>query len=508
MNRKKVIHRHSSIYRIFFVGVSILAQAGWLLLLILRLNQYYAAISLLTGILALVAVLRIHSHHNNTALKMPWIMLILSFPVMGISLYLLFETLGHPRLLQKRLQNAQITSLPQSLSVKQNLAQVNPTIANHFHYLMTHGNAPVYQNTHAEYYPESALAFQAMKRDLAQARHFIFMEYFILEDGAAFAELREILVQKAQDGVEARLMYDDFGSIGSSDLRFARELRQDGIRCQIFNPAVPVLNLFMNHRDHRKITVIDGKVAFTGGYNLSDEYFGKKTMFGHWKDLGLRLEGEAVQSLTATFLELWDFSARSYADNRSFLDVHHSIPCNGFVQPYRDSPIGSERFTENVYLNLINSATNSLWFMTPYLIITDEMTRALQLAAKRGVDVRIITPGIPDKKTVYALTRSYYGGLTTQGVRIFEYTPGFCHGKLCICDGKIASIGTSNLDYRSLYLHFENNVLLWACPAVDAMVADLEATFPQCREVTDQYCRHSGFLHLWQCILRLFAPLM
>ena len=508
MNRNNTTHQHSSIRRILFVGISVLAQAGWLLLLILRLNKYYAALSLLTGILALVAVLRIHSHHTNTALKTPWIMLILAFPVMGISLYLLFETLGHPRYLQKRLRNAQIPPLPQPPSAEQNLEQADPAIANHFRYLMTHGNAPVYQNTRVEYYPESVLAFQAMKQDLAQAKHFIFMEYFILEDGASFAELREILVQKAQEGVEVRLMYDDFGSIGSSDLRFARELRQDGIRCQVFNPAVPVLKLFMNQRDHRKITVIDGKVGFTGGYNLSDEYFGKKIMYGHWKDLGLRLEGQAVQSLTAIFLELWDFSARSNGDNRPFLDIRHTVPGNGFVQPYRDSPIGSERFAENVYLNLISSATSSLWFMTPYLIITDEMTRALQLAAKRGVDVRIITPGVPDKKTVYALTRSYYSGLASQGVRIFEYTPGFCHGKLCICDERIASIGTSNLDYRSLYLHFENNVLLCHCPAVDAMVADMKATFLQCREVTEQYCCHSGFLHLWQCILRLFAPLM
>lgn len=178
------------------------------------------------------------------------------------------------------------------------------------------------------------------------------------------------------------------------------------------------------------------------------------------------------------------------------------------MQPFGDGPVGSERVAENVYLNLVNSARRSVWFMTPYLIVTDEMTRALQLAAKRGVDVRIITPGIPDKKTVYSLTRSYYGGLATQGVRIFEYSPGFCHGKLCVCDGEIASIGTSNLDYRSLYLNFENNVLLYGSEAVADMAADLEATFRECREVTEVYQKRSGALRLWQCILRLFAPMM
>jgi cardiolipin synthase len=348
-----------------------------------------------------------------------------------------------------------------------------------------------------------------MKADLQQAEHFIFMEYFILEDGAAFEALRRILRERAAAGVEVRILYDDFGSIGSANLHFARELSKDGIQCQVFNPAVPVLNLFMNHRDHRKITVIDGKVGYTGGYNLSDEYFDITRPYGHWKDLGLRLEGEAVAGLTRIFLELWRFSSRRTDPAEVYLQARHSLPGeDGYVQPFSDSPVGTERVTENVYLNLVNSAREYVWFMTPYLIITDEMIRALQLAAKRGIDVRIVTPGIPDKKMVYALTRSYYSALASHGVRIYEYSPGFCHGKLCVCDGKLASIGTSNLDYRSLYLHFENNVLLYDCQAVRDMAEDLRNTFPQCREVTEAYRGPAGFLRLWQCMLRLFAPLM
>jgi len=266
------------------------------------------------------------------------------------------------------------------------------------------------------------------------------------------------------------------------------------------------LNLFLNNRDHRKITVIDGKVGYTGGYNLADEYFHYTSPYGHWKDTGIRLEGKAVRNLTATFLELWNLNGRTEEDPAPYLQISHSVPSSGWVQPFGDSPLDEERSAENVYLNIINQANHYVWIMTPYLIITDELSRALELAAKRGVDVRLITPGVPDKKTVWAVTRSYYAPLAGEGVRIFEYAPGFCHGKMCVSDGKVASIGTSNLDYRSLYLHFENNVVLYRCKPVEQMEADFLEIFPVCREVTEEY--RSVSLGIWQCILRLFTPLL
>ena len=277
----------------------------------------------------------------------------------------------------------------------------------------------------------------------------------------------------------------------------------------MFNPAVPVVNLFLNHRDHRKTTVIDGKVGYIGGYNLSDEYFGRARPYGVWKDTGLRLEGEAVRSLTASFFELWNVTTKEDEDFARYLNICHKVKSEGFVQPFNDNPLSEERTAENVYLNLIAQAEKTLYITTPYLIITDEMSRALRLAAKRGVDVRIITPGIPDKKVVFAITRSYYSGLARQGVRIFEYTPGFCHAKQCLCDGKIASIGSSNFDYRSLYHHFENDVLLYGCDAIGDMARDFDVLFSQCTEVTQRYSTGSGaILRIWQCILRLFAPLV
>ena len=510
MHRKE--KTENGILRMIFAAVALVFQVVWIILRLKLLNEYSDTIATITAILTIIVVLKLNSKHTNSAMKMPWIMLIMAFPVMGLSMYLLFELLGDPgvsrglRAVRQHLQQDDGQMAEENLK---KLSQQELSAANQSRYLWKASGYPVYTNTQVTYYPEAKTAFQAMKEELEKAERFIFMEYFIVEDGSSFRELEEILLRKAEEGVEIRMLYDDFGSVAKIGRKFARNLQQKGIRCYPFNPASPFLNLFMNHRDHRKITVIDGRVGFTGGYNLSDEYFDRARPYGIWKDTGLRLEGEAVRSLTSIFLELWYLQTREKTPADTYLNISHSVPCRGYVQPFGDNPLEEERIAENVYMNLIHQANKSLYIMTPYLIITDEMIHALGLAAKRGVDVRIITPGIPDKKTVYAVTRSYYAGLARQGVRIFEYTPGFCHAKQCICDGKIVSIGTSNLDYRSLYHHFENNVLLYGCDAVAAIAEDFETLFPQCCEVTEKYAdSRGGMLRTWQYILRLFAPLM
>lgn len=511
MSKQEHKHAGNSIIRVIFVALSILFQIAWLLLLVVKLNAYSTWLSLCTSILSFAIVLRLYSKHTNTAMKVSWIMILLIFPVMGLSMYLLFEILSDPGI-GKKMEAARKEMqkcLPKNPQVLSHVEEKDLSAARQFTYLEACQNWPVYENTHVTYYPEAVDAFEAMKQDLEKAEHFIFMEYFIIEDGSSFWEIEDILIRKARSGVDVRLLYDDIGSMGYVNMRFAQRMNREGILCYAFNPALPFLNLFMNHRDHRKITVIDGKVGYTGGFNLSDDYFGRTTRLGKWKDTGLRLEGEAVRSLTAAFGEIWSVQSKRKEDFSAFLNITHTVAAPGYVQPYTDNPLSEERTAENVYLNMINQANRTLYFMTPYLIITDEMDRALRLAAKRGVDVRIITPGIPDKKTVFTITRSYYGGLARQGVRIFEYTPGFCHAKVCICDGSLASVGTSNLDYRSLYHHFENNVLFTDCDAVGQVAADFENLFPQCKEVTEQYrAGRSIMLRLWQCILRLFAPLL
>ncbi len=502
----------NSILRMVFVAVSFLLQIFWLLALTIKLNAYSGTLSLMTTVLSIVVVLRLNSKHTNTAMKMPWIMLILVLPVMGLSLYLMVEMLGDPgvgkrlRAIREDMKDEIPAGADDTL---QELEEIDLPSANQARYLWNCTRWPVYKNTAVHFYAEAKDAFEAMKADLEKAEKFIFMEYFIVEDGSCFREIEDILIRKRAQGVEIRFLYDDIGSVGKVNMFFAKRLVEEGIACRPFNPALPLLNIFLNHRDHRKITVIDGKVGFTGGYNLAEEYFDRKHPYGKWKDSGLRLEGEAVRSLTAAFLELWSVQNHQREDYGQYLNILHSVPATGFVQPFADNPLGQERAAEEVYLNLTSQSNKQLYFMTPYLIITDEMHRALRLAAKRGVDVRIITPGIPDKKMVYAVTRSYYAGLVRQGVRIYEYTPGFCHAKQCLCDGHIATVGTSNLDYRSLYHHFENNVVLYGCDAVRDIAADFAQTFPQCREVTEQYKEGRGaVLRTWQYILRLFAPLM
>lgn len=504
--------RQNGIPRAIFVGISLLLQAGWILLMISRLNRYSTAISLITGVVGAVAVLQLYSRNTNNAYKMPWIMLMMALPVMGLSLYLMVEVAAIPRKKRKQIRkkraemDAVVYQTPETTT---ELEAHSVAYANLGRYLWKEMCCPVYTGTAVRYFGRAENALEAMKNDLRKAEKFIFMEYFILEDGQSFGELRQILREKASQGVQVRLIYDDVGSIGYVDLEFARKLNADGIQCRVFNPAVPVLNTFLNHRDHRKITVIDGKIGYTGGYNLADEYFGITHPYDDWKDTGLRLEGEAVQSLTATFLELWCAQDKTPEDVTSYLELPASMSSDGFVQPFGDNPLENERAAENVYINLIGQAEHYIWFMTPYLIITDEMRHALCLAAKRGVDVRIITPGVPDKRTVYAMTRSYYAGLTGQGVRIYEYSPGFLHAKQCVCDGKVATVGTSNLDYRSLYLHFENDVLLYHCNAVGEIEEDFRQTMAMSREVTEKYrTGRSAALRIWQCVLRLFAPMM
>ena len=321
------------------------------------------------------------------------------------------------------------------------------------------------------------------------------------------------MAERVQAGVQVRVFYDDMGSISFLNHDFAKQLEALGIACRVFNPFVPGVNLFLNNRDHRKITVIDGKIGFTGGYNLANEYFGFSHPYGEWKDTGIRLEGDAVRSLTITFLEMWNAIKKNLPSDRSFEpylpDEPYKAVQHGYVQPYADSPLDDEQVGEEVYISMANKAEHYCWFITPYLIITDELSHALSLAAKRGVDVRIITPGIPDKKMVYSVTRSFYHQLVSSGVYIFEWTPGFCHAKMSIADDRMATCGTINLDYRSLYHHFENGCFMVDCPAVMDIKHDFRHTFSQCRDVTEKYKTGLGaHLRLGQLILRLFAQLL
>ena len=353
------------------------------------------------------------------------------------------------------------------------------------------------------------LADEYINQSLRNAKKFIFMQFFIVDEGKMLKSVLDILKEKVKEGVEVRFMYDDVGSLTMLPRHYDRQLEKMGIKSVAFNPFIPVLSLAMNNRDHKKIVVIDGEIGFSGGFNLADEYINQRVKYGHWKDSGLMIHGPAVNSLTKMFLESWNVARNTEEDyEKYYVCSHQKFEVDGYVTPYGDSPLDDENVGENVYLNMINQAYDYLYITTPYLILDDNLQTALINAAKRGVDVRIITPGIPDKKIVFRVTRSYYQTLIKHGIRIYEYTPGFIHAKNFLVDDKCATVGTINLDYRSLYLHFENGIYLYNNKILKDIKEDFLATVEKSHEITLDEVVTGKFMGWFEAILRVIAPLL
>ena len=506
----------NGVRRLIFAALGMTIQILYLVFFLLRLGQRVTWLSGLVNLLALFLVLMIYVKESNAGFKMPWIILIAAFPLIGVVVYALMGQRNATRATRRRfneINEALQPILMQDVRAAQELDAMHAHAVGIAHYLHATCGYPVYKNTKVEYYDDGAKGLEAQLAEMRKAQSFIFLEYHAIEDGSAsFDRIKEVLAEKAKEGVEVRLFYDEVGSIGFINRDFVKRMEALGIKTRIFNPVMPAVAVFMNNRDHRKITVIDGKIAFTGGYNLADEYFNITSPYGHWKDCGIRMEGDAVRTMTTLFLEMWNAINKKDEDDVSYEKFYPETDFHtdeaGFVQPFADSPLDLEPTGENVYMAIANNATKYLYFSTPYLILTDEFSRAIAFAAERGIDVRIVTPGIPDKKITYRLTRSYYAPLVKKGVRIYEYTPGICHAKLCLSDDEIATVGTINLDYRSLYLHFENGVVLYDKPAIKDIYADFQTLFEKSEEVTCKYSHGSTPLRIGYSLLRLLSPLM
>jgi len=521
----KTLEKKSSvkngIKRLIFVALSFIIETVFIAMLFTKLANYAEAINIVFRVLGAVIVLAIYSQNKTSSLKMPWIILILALPVLGTCIYLTIGLNGAPGLMRKRyatIDSKIMPSLEYSQEAYNDLRDTNPDAFSIASYIKSYSHYPVYSNSGIRYFPEASKAFEALLEDLKTAKSFIFMEYFAIENSTAWKRVEEILIAKAQEGVEVRVFYDDIGSIGYVNLDFAKELEKNGIKCKVFNPCGIGIKLLLNHRDHRKITIIDGIIAYTGGFNLADEYFEITMPYGHWKDTGIRITGEPVKSYVIMFLEMWLFERKRKISvniepetdiNPYLASFDRSDDTNGYLQPYGDTPLDGENLAEEIYISIINKSNDYCYFITPYLIISDEMLHAFSLASKRGVDVRIITPGIPDKKIIYSITRSFYNALVKHGVRIYEWTPGFSHAKMCVTDDRMATCGTINLDYRSLYHHFEDGCFIIDSDVIYDIKADFVKTFAECREVTEKYkSGRSSFLRLGQLILRLFAELL
>lgn len=503
---------HILFSRLFIFGILIIAECLWLGFAVLHLYQSSIFFDIVMAVMSYGLVLFIINKEDNPAYKLVWIIFLLTVPIVGAVIYLMFGNKKPSRRMRRQLNRELARTDKLLLQDEKILNQVeDKRIMRQMAYTYNASHYPAYENTTAKYFPSGEEAFEAMKEELEKAEHFIFFEYFIVQEGEMWNSLLEIMERKANQGVEVRVMYDDMGSVALLPFRYYKKLEKRKIKSVAFNPFVPFLSLVMNHRDHRKILVIDGHTGFSGGINIADEYINKVERFGYWKDTAIMLKGDAVWNMTLMFLQMWNANRKTDV-SFDFYRPHswHPEPfeSDGYVQPYGDSPLDENLVGENVYLNIINNASDYVYIFTPYLIIDNEMITALCVAAGKGVDVRIVTPGIPDKKSVFLLTQSYYRQLLDAGVRIFEFTPGFIHAKCMVCDDEIATVGTINMDYRSLYLHFECGVYLYQNEAVLSVKEDAFNTIEQSKEITQDDCKKDNFTKLYQSVLKVLAPLM
>ncbi len=493
-------------------------QIVLILFVVIKFQEYFFYFYLIGILLSILILLFLINSNMNPSYKIAWLIPILLFPQLGWIFYILFSSDKFSKVTketQKKYYIKHIEDLSKVIEKDKNILQKleneDVVAMRQAKYLIDYGESQIFENVESKYFDIGEEYYKHILEELEKAEKFIFMEYFIISEGKMWQGILDVLKRKAAQGVEVRIIYDDFGCIMTLPKNYDKYLEKFGIKCSIFNPANLIFTIIYNNRTHRKITVIDGKVAFTGGINLADEYINEIDRFGHWKDTGIMIKGEGVWGFTIMFLNIWKFLKKTDENFLLYKSKQDKI-CNendGYIIPFSDSPLDKEIVSINVFTNLINSATKYIYINTPYLIIDYEMSSALCMAAKRGIDVKIVTPFIPDKKTVFEVTRSNYQILIENGVKVYEYTPGFMHAKSFVVDDKYAIIGTINLDYRSLYLHFECGVWIYKSKTILDMKEDYLKTLKKCNIYTLEQCyKVSPFKKLFRSILQIFAPLL
>ena len=506
--------------RVLVVLPPIALQVLWYVLAFVLLNKIFngyllQVITIVFTVLAVLFVTHIIGKRDESSYKLLWAIVIVGFPILGAILYL---TLGHKSTgtkLKKKLnatskaliEGKEISSGDEFAKIKNDDVRIGQTLE----FINDSTGFPVYKNGTSKYYPFGEDMFADMCEDLKKAQKFVYIEYFIIQRGKFWDTMVDILAERAAHGVDVKVMYDDLGSIATYSVKDILDLKDKGIMCIPFNPFF-LIKSQLNNRDHRKIMVIDGQVAYSGGVNLADEYINEIHPFGRWKDIGFRITGDAVKSYTYMFVEFWNaFVKEEDKKIDAFLIKFPEVTYekdNGYILPYYDSPMRDEHTSNILFAEMLSSATDYVWFYTPYLMLGDALFDAFIRAARRGVDVRIIMPGIPDKKLVYRLSRSYYPDLVKAGVKVYEYTPGFVHAKGFIADGKVCGIGTVNLDYRSLFLHFECNSVFYKADIIDEIKKDYLSTLDECRYVTEKDVKKNAVGRFVDDLLKVIAPLL
>lgn len=492
--------------RILITAIGFVIQVAFYISVALFFGDHIPVIDVIYRIIGVVIVLYIIRTGQNLNNSLPWIMLILLFPILGTLLYVF---MGNSLMTSKRLKELHKSEQAAAKYYHQDetvVSELNDT-GGQMAYLYKYNHFPVYKHNHVDYYPLGDDVFAPLIADLQSAEHFIFLEYFIIQRGQFWDAILEVLKEKVKAGVDVRVMYDDFGCVAKVEKDYNKKLEKLGIKCVVFNRLNALAGVIMNNRDHRKILVIDGKIAYTGGINLADEYINIGSKYGHWKDNAIRVKGRAVYSFTLFFLTTWNSYIHEDPDFSVYDVCHDEYDEPGYVIPYCDAPLDDEDVGADVYMNILSQAKDYVYIMTPYFIIDEEMMKAMTLAAKRGVDVRVIVPGIPDKKIVYTLTQSYFPKAMKNHIKIYTYTPGFVHAKVFVSDDRVATVGTINMDYRSLALHFENGLYMKETTTVMDVKADVLKTLEVSHQLSDQEVAPGIFKATFQAVLRVLAPL-
>lgn len=496
---------------IVFSAVSLLIQIAFFVVVIFGLREHYFFVNMLCTMLAIITVTYITNSKGKSGYKILWIIFILVVPIFGVVAYILIgggRVLPHIKKRMYKCEQKYINELPEDTAIHETLRYSDGLHSRQADYLTLESGYKLYKNSSAEFLAPGEVFMPRFLEELEKAQKYIFIEFFIIAEGKMWSSICNIIERKVREGVEVRVLFDDFGSIKRQNKNFIKNLKRKGISVAVFNKIRPSLDVFMNNRNHRKIVVIDGKVAVTGGINIADEYINEIERFGYWMDCATIIKGDAVKSFLAMFCSTWEFTTGKSIDMSTHISEEKSLE-KGFLLPYADGPLDDKNPAEGIYMQILNSAQRYVYIVTPYLIIDNSMKECLGLAAKSGIDVRIITPHVPDKWYVHPVTQYNYRDLLDAGVKIYEYTPGFIHSKLFVSDDSVATVGTVNMDYRSFIMHFECGV--WMCD--NKTVYDIKEHFNtlllQCEEITlKKFKKASIFVRIKRAILHLFAPFM
>lgn len=498
-----------------YIILALLLQVITLFILVDYFSQKSFVVYYILVIFSLCVSMHIINRDSDSSSKLLWVLLIMSFPIFGGVVYLLIGNRKIPKALMIKDRQAYSDYKKyalQNVEVLENLHENDYVLDKMISMAWSNGYFPVYENCFVEYYPSGEDQYKSFIKELEKAQEFIFMEFFIINKGVMWNTILQLLIDKASQGVDVRLIYDDMGSLTYLPRDYKQWLNEKGVKTHVFNPLRPQLAMQMNNRDHRKILVIDGKVAFTGGCNISDEYINTKQRFGHWKDMGCMIKGPGVEMFTISFLQIWNYQSNTQTPYSYFIKDRSYFSSNknqGYIIPFSDSPTDENNTGLSMHLNMLNCAKDYFWISTPYLILDSEMISNLKLAANNGVDVRIIVPAIPDKKMVYQVTKANFDTLIKAGIKIYEYTPGFIHGKVCITDDTSGLVGTVNMDFRSYYQHYECGVWMHKTPCLKDIKKDFEEIFKVSHLVSLEECANTNsIVKIYRNILKVFSPIM